>query len=69
MTNHAVEPSPQTYARIGGVLYLIIIAAGLFAEGLVRAKLIVRGDATATAKNIIGSESLWRLAFAAEMTI
>jgi hypothetical protein len=41
MLRHA----PQFYARIGGVLYLLIIAAGLFAEALVRNRLVVPGDA------------------------
>jgi hypothetical protein len=31
MTDHSVETSPQVYARIGGALYLIIIALGIFA--------------------------------------
>jgi hypothetical protein len=44
-----METSPQVYARIGGVLYLVIIALGLFAEGFVSNELIVSGDATATA--------------------
>ncbi|MGI0012861.1 MAG: hypothetical protein ACREBU_05365 [Nitrososphaera sp.] len=39
MANHTVETSPQAYARIGGVLYLIIIVAGLFGEAFVRDKL------------------------------
>lgn len=58
------KSSPQIYARIGGVLYLIIIVVGLFAEIFIRSKLIVSGDATATAINIIDSEQLWRLGFA-----
>ena len=28
MTSRAIETSPQTYARIGGLLYLTIIVAG-----------------------------------------
>lgn len=59
MTDRAVETSPQFYARAGGWLYLIVIAAGMFA--VVPANLIVSGDAAATAKNIMASESLWRL--------
>jgi Domain of unknown function (DUF4386) len=61
MTDRGVEPSPQIYARIGGVLYLIIIVAGGFAEALVRSNLIVSGDAAGTAKNIMASESLWHI--------
>ncbi|HEU4790085.1 MAG TPA: DUF4386 domain-containing protein, partial [Flavobacterium sp.] len=54
------ENSPQLYARIAGIAYLIIIIAGIFGELLVRNKLIVYGDATATANNIINSDFLWR---------
>ena len=67
MTDVNVETSPQTYARIGGVLYLIIIVVGLFGEAFVRDRLIVSGDATATAANIRSMESLWRFHIAAEL--
>ncbi|HEX8838509.1 MAG TPA: DUF4386 domain-containing protein [Candidatus Acidoferrum sp.] len=67
MMDRTIESSPQLYARIGGALYLIIIVIGLFGEAFVRDKLIVSGDATATAKNITASESLWRFHTAAEL--
>lgn len=67
MASHTVETSPQVYARIGGVLYLIIIVAGLFGEAFVRDKLIVSGDATATANNIMASQLLWRIGVAGEL--
>ena len=54
----------QRYARIAGVLFLITIVAGGFGEFFVPSKLIVSADATATAKNILASESLFRLGFA-----
>jgi hypothetical protein len=60
MTDRTVENSPQLYARGGGVLYLIIILCGVFGELFVRGKLIVAGDAAATAHNIMGSEFLFR---------
>ncbi len=56
--------SAQTYARIAGVLFLISMVAGGFGEFYVPTKLIVSADATATAKNIIASNSLFRLGFA-----
>src|SRR5438105_14460360 len=59
MTARTVETSPQLYARIGGVLYLIIIVVALFGEAMVRGRLIVSGDAAATAANIMSSGSLW----------
>jgi hypothetical protein len=64
-----METSPQVYARIGGVLYLIVIAFGLFAEGFVNNKLIVSGDASATAQNIMASLLLWRIGVAANMIV
>jgi len=67
MTSRALESSPQTYARIGGILYLFIIVAALFGEAFVRGRLIVGGDATATADNILGSETLFRIGLAGEM--
>jgi hypothetical protein len=56
--------SVQTYARIAGVLFLLSIVAGGFGEFYVPSKLIVSGDAEATAKNIIAFDSLFRLSFA-----
>src|SRR5213083_444847 len=67
MTSHPIETSPQLYARIGGALYLIIIVIGLFGEAFVRDRLILSGDATATAANIRSMESLWRFHIAAEL--
>jgi len=66
MTERVVSISPQRYARIGGVLYLYIIAAGTFAEVFVRSRLIVSADAAATARNIMANELLFRLGFSGE---
>ncbi len=64
-----IESSPQYYARIAGVLYLIIIVLGIFGEMFVRAKLIVAGNATATATNIMASEILWRLGSSGQLVM
>lgn len=61
------ETSPQVYARICGALYLYIGVAGLFAEIFVRSKLIVPGDAAATAANITANELLFRVGFSGEL--
>src|SRR5947199_10837321 len=63
------ETSPQVYARIGGVLYLIIIVIGFCSQFFVRDKLVVSGDVTATANNIMASESLWRISIATELML
>jgi hypothetical protein len=61
------EASPQTLARIGGMLYLLIIVTGLFGEMFVRGTLVVLGDATATATNITASQALWRAGVAGDL--
>lgn len=61
--------SPQLYARIGGVLYLIIIAFGLFAEGIVDSQLMVPGDPSATARNIMTAPTLWRVSIAGNIIL
>ena len=54
----------QRYARIAGVLFLLSFVAGGFGEAYVPSKLIVSGDATATANNIHALGSLFRWGFA-----
>jgi hypothetical protein len=69
MKDRITETSPQVYARIGGVLYLIIIVIGFCSEFFVRDKLVLSGDVTATANNIVTSESLWRISIAGELIL
>ena len=67
MTDRTVVTSPQIYARVAGLLYLIVIVAGVFAEIVVRGQLVVANDAAATAHNIMTHELQYRLGFAAEL--
>ena len=69
MASHTFEEYPQRYARIGGALYLAIILLGAFAEGFVANKLVVSGDAIATAHNILGSPGLWQLSVAGDLIV
>jgi hypothetical protein len=62
-----IEGSPQLLARLGGFLYLVIIAIGIFAEMFVRGRILVAGDAMATAANLRMNEALWRWGIAAEL--
>ena len=61
MANKTTKTSPQVYARIGGLAYLIIIVAGAMGEIFIRSKLIVADDPGATTKNISASPLLWRI--------
>lgn len=59
--------SPPALARLGGLLYLIVILAGLFCEVLARGSLVVSGDAVATANHLRASEGLWRAGVAIDL--
>lgn len=59
--------SPRLAARAAGMLYLIVILCGAFAEAYVRQRLVVPGDAAATAANILANEQLYRLGFVADL--
>jgi hypothetical protein len=67
MTTHAVETSPLVRARVAGFLYLF---ANLFAPLTLLylpSRFIVRGDAAATADNILASEPLFRIGIASNL--
>jgi hypothetical protein len=48
-------------ARVAGILYLLVAVFGAFGIIYVPSSLIVLGDMSATARNIVASESLFRL--------
>ncbi len=54
-------------ARLAGVWYLILAICGGFAEFGVRQRLIVPGDATATAQNLLAHANLFRFGIVAEL--
>jgi uncharacterized protein DUF4386 len=58
------EISPRAMARLAGVLFLATIAGGVFAQGFLSDRLIVAGDAAATARNIVANTAVVRAAFA-----
>ena len=69
MTNRVTGGSPLLYARVVGLLYLIIFLIAPFAEFFVREGLIVPDDATATARNIVAGEGLFRAGFASDLVV
>jgi hypothetical protein len=59
--------STNNPGRFAGLLYVLTSIVGFFALGYVPNKLIVHGNAAATASNIAASETLFRLGIAAEL--
>jgi len=59
--------STKNPGRCAGLLYVLMSIIGFFAMGYVPSKLIVHGNATATANNIAASETLFRLGIAGEL--
>ena len=54
-------------ARTAGLLYLMVILFGVFAELYVRSGLVVPGDAAETARNIRAHRELFRLGFVSDL--
>jgi hypothetical protein len=67
LSNFQDETSPQVYARIGGMAYLIIFLAGGFDAMFIRNSMIVWGDAAATTNHIMASQLLWRVGIAGDL--
>jgi hypothetical protein len=59
--------STKKTARIAGLLYLVNAVTGFFGIIYVPSKLIISGNAAATANNILASERLFRLGIVSEV--
>src|SRR6266404_5735365 len=66
LANILADTSPRTKARLAGLFYLLYTATGSWGYS-VSQRLVVGGDAAATASNILAKEPLFRLAIAANL--
>jgi hypothetical protein len=63
MATRITKTSPRFLARMAGLLFLLTILAGLFAQGFVSQRLVVYSDAALTANNILANQGLFRLGY------
>ena len=66
---HAVGTSPQVYAKVAGVIWLMVAMLAPFGEFFVRQGLIVPGNVAATAEKIVASQLLFRAGFATDLVV
>ena len=69
MTTKEKASSLKKTARIAGVLILVMSPFALFSMQYVPSNLIVPGDATTTANNIVSSEGLFRLGIVGDSVV
>jgi hypothetical protein len=67
MTNATREVTQTQAARFAGAMYLVQMTTGVFTQLYARGSLIVGGDPTKTAHNIIESERLFRIGVAGDL--
>src|SRR6202140_5128573 len=67
MTDRITEASPRFKARMAGVFQLLEALTATFGEVIVLGRLVVSGNAAATAANILGHERLFWLGFASSL--
>jgi signal transduction histidine kinase len=67
MTERKAEASPRSLARMAGVFQLLEGMTTTFGQVIVPGRLVVFGNAAATAANILGHERLFWLGFASSL--
>lgn len=61
--------SNKKMGRIAGLIFLVLVITGVFAEFFVRQKLYVLNDPAATTQNIIENQWLFRLGFVSDLAM
>jgi hypothetical protein len=69
MATRTTGISPRTYARITGILYLLLVFIGPVAFFMGRTSVVAPGDPAATVDNLMASGSMFRIGMVAETLI
>ncbi len=67
MTDGTADTSPQLYARMAGVCYLLGALTSVLGQMVVLGQLVVSGSAAATAANILSHAPLFRFGFVSSL--
>ncbi len=65
----SLNQSPKTYARIAGLLYLMIAALGIFSIVYLPSLIVVEGNAAATLKNVAAYQTMMKLGIVADTAL
>jgi Domain of unknown function (DUF4386) len=68
MTDLRAQRAPAAEARIAGLFYLLVFVIGIFTL-FVWPRIVVAGDAAATAQSIMAHQPLLRIGFAADLLV
>jgi len=69
MKTFHLNAAPMSYARVAGLLYLVIIVCGIGGEGFIRAPLINISDAAGTAANLMAAPGVFRASILADVVM
>jgi hypothetical protein len=61
--------SPTAYAKLAGLLYLLIAISGGFSIGYMPSVIMIPGDAATTAQNVMENQGLFRLGIAGDIAV
>ena len=65
----ALAIEPRSYARLAGILYLVIAVFGAFAIGYVPSVIIEAGDAVTTANNLLANKTLFNMGIFGDIVV
>ena len=67
MNTANIKTTLTVYARLAGLIYVLIILIGIFSVSYIDSNLVVPGDVAATASNILANEMQFRLCVLSEI--